>query len=102
MLRHMRKRAAFAAALITLTAASNPFAGKKLYVDPYSHARKQADSWQRSRPADAARMRRVADQPQVIWFGGWESNIKNEVDVTTSRIVSTGALPVFVVYNIPH
>ncbi|HUP89857.1 MAG TPA: glycoside hydrolase family 6 protein [Longimicrobiales bacterium] len=96
-------RAFFAAAVIVVTtAAANPFAGKRLYVDPTSPARKQADAWNRSRPADAAHMRGIANQSQVIWFGGWTSNIKNAVDVTTSRIISAGALPVYAVYNIPH
>lgn len=82
--------------------AENPFRGKRLYVDPNSPARKQADSWRRSRPDDAARMRMIADQPQVIWLGDWSRNIKGETDAWVSRISRAGALPVFVAYNIPY
>lgn len=90
------------AAIIAVTAAGNPFAGKRLYVDPLSPARRQAEAWARSRPGDAAHMRMIAAQSQAIWFGDWTANIKNEIDKTTSRIVAAGALPVYVVYNIPH
>lgn len=82
--------------------AANPFRGRKLYVDPSSPARKQADAWQRSRPQDAALMRRIADQPQVIWLGDWHRDIRRESDAIVSRIAKAGALPVFVVYNIPN
>lgn len=80
----------------------NPFRGRKLYVDPSSPARRQAASWQRSRPADAARMQHIADQPQAIWLGEWNRDIRGETDAIVSRIVGAGALPVFVAYNIPH
>ena len=81
---------------------SNPFAGRRLYVDPGSPARRQADAWARSRPRDAALMRLIADQPQAIWLGDWVRDIRGEVDRRVSAITGAGALPVFVVYNIPH
>ena len=82
--------------------ARNPFQGRKLYVDPNSPARKQASEWQRSRPQDAARMRRIAEQPQVIWLGDWNRDIRRESDAFVTRIAASGALPVFVGYNIPN
>jgi endoglucanase len=81
---------------------SNPFQGKRLYVDPASPARRQAEAWARSRPADAALLRVIADQPQAIWLGDWVRDIRGEVDRRVSTITGAGALPVFVVYNIPH
>src|SRR5688572_30553382 len=81
---------------------ANPFRGKKLYVDPNSPAKKQADAWQKSRPQDAALMRHIAAQPQAIWLGDWHRNIRGEVDAMMNRINKAGALPVFVVYNIPN
>ena len=80
----------------------NPFAGKKLYVDPNSSARRQADTWRRSRPQDAALLERIASQPVAKWLGGWAANIQREVNQAVSTITSTGALPVFVAYNIPN
>lgn len=83
-------------------AATNPMKGKRLHVDPNSPARKQAKEWERSRPEDAARMRRIADQPSALWLGNWTRDIRREVDRAVTTITGTGALPVFVAYNIPN
>jgi endoglucanase len=94
--------AAVAAVLAVPHAAGqrNPFAGRRLYVDPNSLARRQADQWQRSRPADAARMRTIAAQPQAVWLGDWNRDVRSEVD---QRLSAAGAaLVVLVAYNIPH
>ena len=80
---------------------SNPVAGKRLYVDPSSTARRQAETLRRSRPQDAELLARIADQPAARWLGGWVSDIAREVDNAVSVITRTGALPVFVAYNIP-
>lgn len=80
----------------------NPFLGKRLYVDPASPARRQADQWRRSRPQDAAMMRRIADQPQATWVGGWMRDVRRETDAIISRVTAAGALPVLVAYNIPN
>jgi endoglucanase len=80
--------------------ARSPFAGRRLYVDPGSLARRQADQWQRSRPADAAAMRAIAAQPQAVWLGDWTRDVRGEVD---SRLSGAGnALVVLVAYDIPH
>ncbi|HET7462876.1 MAG TPA: glycoside hydrolase family 6 protein [Longimicrobium sp.] len=81
---------------------ANPFAGRRLWVDPASPARRQADAWARSRPRDAALLRLIAEQPQAIWIGDWVRDPRREVDARMSQITGAGALPVFVVYNIPH
>ena len=84
------------------TSQGNPFQGKRLYVDPNSPARRQADAWARSRPRDAALMRLIADQPQAMWMGDWLCDVRGEVDARVTTITRAGALPVFVVYNVPH
>ena len=89
-------------ALMLAQPASNPFAGRKLYIDPNSNAKRQADTWRRSRPQDAVLMDRIASQPVARWLGGWIGNIQREVNQAVSTITSTGALPVFVAYNIPN
>jgi endoglucanase len=81
---------------------NNPFRGKRMYVDPSSPAMKQANAWQRSRPADAERMRRIAQQPQAIWLGEWMRDIRRESDAIMTTVSAAHALPVFVAYNIPH
>jgi endoglucanase len=109
-MRRVRRRAfamlGVAAALAVPTASpsgqSNPFAGRRLFVDPDSPARRQADAWARSRPQDAALMRVIASQPQAMWLGDWARDIRGEVDSRTTRIARAGALPLYVAYNIPH
>jgi endoglucanase len=81
---------------------SNPFAGRTLYVDPNSNARRQAETLRRSRPQDAALLDRIASQPVAKWLGGWVGNIQREVNQAVSTVTSAGALPVFVAYNIPN
>jgi endoglucanase len=80
---------------------ANPFAGQRLYVDPDSAAKRQAETWKRSRPADAALLQRIADQPVARWLGGWVTDIGREVNQAVKTMTSAGALPVFVAYNIP-
>jgi endoglucanase len=89
------------ACTIILTQASNPFAGQRLYVDPNSSARRQAETWRRTQPADAALIARIANEPVAKWFGGWVRDIQREVKQTVATITASGALPVFVAYNIP-
>ena len=82
-------------------ASSNPIANMPLYVDPNSTAKRQAETLRRSRPQDAALLAQIADQPVARWLGGWVSDIGREVDNAVSTITRSGALPVFVAYNIP-
>jgi endoglucanase len=87
--------------LVAAQASSNPFAGKRLYIDPNSVAKRQAETWQRTRPVDAQLVAQIAQQPVAKWFGGWANDIKREISQAVSTITSAGALPVFVAFNIP-
>lgn len=80
---------------------ANPLAGMRLYVDPASNARRQADAWRASRPADAAEMDKIAASPQAVWLGEWIGDPYRHVDEVMRRVGSAGATPVLVVYNIP-
>ncbi|HUQ97887.1 MAG TPA: glycoside hydrolase family 6 protein [Gemmatimonadaceae bacterium] len=80
---------------------TNLFSGARLYVDPTSAAKRQADQWRRSRPQDAELMDKIASQPIAQWVGGWNVDIGNDIANAVSRITGGGALPVFVAYNIP-
>lgn len=104
-----RRRARLLVAALLLTpvllsgaSGANPFAGKRLFVDPNSAAKRQAETWRRSRPADAALIARIADQPVARWLGGWVRDIRREVSQAVATITGSGALPVFVAYNIPY
>jgi endoglucanase len=79
----------------------NLFSGAKLWVDPASAARRQADAWRRSRPRDAELMDRIASQPIAQWVGGWNVDISRDVSASVARVTGARALPVFVAYNIP-
>jgi endoglucanase len=82
--------------------ASGVLLGATLWVDPNSNAKKTADAWRASRPADAAALDKIASQPQARWFGDWNTNIAADVDAATGAISASGAVPVFVAYNIPQ
>jgi endoglucanase len=73
----------------------------RLWVDPYSRARRQADEWRTTRPADAAQMDKIAAQPLAVWFGDWSGDVHAAVASMTRTITSAGRLPVYVAYNIP-
>ena len=92
---------AFAGAQTVSQAFVNLFAGARLYVDPSSPAKRQAEAWRRSRPGDAALMDKIAQQPLAQWVGGWNVDISRDVADAVSRITGARALPIFVAYNIP-
>ena len=83
------------------SASPNPFAGEKLYVNPNSNARKTADEWRATRPADADQMEKIAARSQARWFNEWVGDIYTAVTGAMSAAESQGAMPVLVAYNIP-
>ena len=86
----------------TVSSTINAFVGALLWVDPASNAKKTADSWRLTRPADATQMDKVAAGATARWMGNWNTNIQAEVDAAVTTITGTGALPLFVAYNIPQ
>ncbi len=81
---------------------SDPFEGSKLYVDPNSSAKRQADAWRSSRPDDARQMDKIAAGADADWFGDWSGDVKSAVNARVTEITNAGALPVLVAYNIPN
>ena len=92
---------AHAGAQTVSQAFGNLFSSARLYVDPSSPAKRQAEAWRHSRPADAALMDKIAEQPLAQWVGGWNADVGSYVSDAVSRITGARALPVFVAYNIP-
>lgn len=80
---------------------SNPMTGATFYVDPSSKARRTADEWRATRPADAAQLDKIAAQPIARWFGNWNTDIRGDVARAVDAMTTAGALPVLVAYNIP-
>jgi endoglucanase len=86
----------------TAPSGSNPLTGTVFFVDAFSNARRTADAWRATRPADAAQMDKLASAGQAKWFGGWNANVQADVDQAVSTAAATNALPVLVAYNIPQ
>jgi endoglucanase len=82
-------------------AGSGPLDGIRFYVDPAGNARRQAELWRTSRPADAAALDRIAAGSQADWFGDWSGDVRAVVGARAGAIAVAGAVPVFVAYNIP-
>ena len=86
---------------VTSTAAA-PFAGRRFYVDPNGPARRQAELWRASRPADAAQMDKIAAQPDALWLGGWNQDVAAATRARVDAAQAAGSIPVLVAYNIPQ
>jgi endoglucanase len=88
----------------TPTTSGSVLAGATVYVDPYSNAKKTADSWRLTRPADATQMDKLATQSTAKWFGSWNSTTSVATDVgnAVSTMTAAGAVPVLVAYNVPQ
>ena len=87
---------------VTTGTTSNALAGVTFWVNPSSSAKLTADSWRVTRPADAAEMDKVAAGATAKWIGNWDTNVQSDVDAMTTTITGTGAIPLFVAYNIPQ
>lgn len=90
------------AVLPNVANAFHKLANRKLFVNADSPARRQAEQWRRSRPADAAMMERIADQPVAQWIGDWTRDVRGSVASVMARAAQQGTTPVFVAYNIPN
>jgi endoglucanase len=81
----------------------SPFAGAKFYIDPGSSAAKAAAGLRAQHPQDATELDKIAHHSQADWFGDWvpASQLTQTVAARRRAIRAAGALPVFVVYDIP-
>jgi endoglucanase len=77
-------------------------AGASFWVDPYSNAKKTANAWRTTRPADALQMDKIANTSGAKWIGSWNTNVQYDVNNYTTTTTAAGKLPVFVAYNIPQ
>jgi endoglucanase len=85
----------------SLDKGANPFRDVYFALDPESNARRFANQWRSSRPADAAAMDKIASQPSAAWFGNWNPNVSAAVEIYVRAHTRAGGLPVFVLYNLP-
>jgi endoglucanase len=82
-------------------AEGNPLKGVKLWVDPESLARLRANALRPTEPAKAALLDKIANQPQALWLGEWNSDVFRKVQYVVDMAAKDNSLPIFIVYNVP-
>lgn len=80
----------------------NPLVGAKLFVDPTSLAMLTANGMRKREPQIAAILDRIAQRPQGLWMGDWNTDIFRSVEHFVGRAVEAGAVPIVIAYNLPH
>jgi endoglucanase len=80
----------------------NPFVGIPLYRAPYSNAENAQRRLEKTNPADAALVAKIAAQPQANWYGGWSGDIRTVVTNYVNAADRAGALALLVAYNVPN
>ena len=83
-------------------ATGNPLSGIKLWVDPNSNSMLRANYVRDKDPEKAAILDKIGKQPQALWLGGWNSNIFRTVQSNIEKAKADGAVPAFILYNLPH
>jgi endoglucanase len=81
-------------------AATGPFAGRTLYVEPDGNAQLQAEQWWDTDPSAAEVMEKISDNPVSLWIGDWMPDARAEVDAAVTRAGED--LQVFTVYSVPQ
>jgi endoglucanase len=78
--------------------------GSRLYVDPYSDARRAVDQLTASGDSTAAALiEQIASQPTSVWLGDWYSPalLLSVIQRHLQAASAQGATPVFVTYAVP-
>src|SRR3954454_4425990 len=68
-----------ASSSVELAPGGSPFAGLPMYRAPYSNAENAQRRLEKTNPAEAALVAKIAAQPQASWYGGWSGDIKTVV-----------------------
>ncbi|OJF13587.1 endoglucanase [Couchioplanes caeruleus subsp. caeruleus] len=83
--------------------ADGGLAGQQLYADPKGAAAEQVRAWESAgRTADAARIRKIADQPVATWFADESAGYADRVRQLVTAATTAGRLPVLTLYHIPN
>jgi len=89
-------------AIDTSPSSSDPLADMQMFVDPHSPAAQAAGSLDRSDPAAARLLRKIAGQPVGIWFGNWSnSQVSSAVRTVMSDAAAYHSVPLLVLYAFP-
>ncbi|MEU8664005.1 glycoside hydrolase family 6 protein, partial [Actinoplanes philippinensis] len=74
-----------------------------LYVEPDAPAVRQVRAWQaQGRTADAAALRRIADEPNAVWFADGNPGYQNRVRRLIAAAGAAGRTAVLVPYWVPQ
>jgi endoglucanase len=82
-------------------ASGNPFKDMKLWVDPDSLAMLTANSLRKKDPEKAKILDKIAQQPQALWVGDWNKDVKRYMEYILGKTKADGAVPIFILYNVP-
>ncbi len=81
---------------------ASPLAGRQLWVEPTGAAADQAAQYEAAgRAADAAAIRRIAGQPQAVWFADGTGGFAARARQLVTAAEQAGKLPVLVTYYRP-
>ena len=79
------------------------FAGQSLYVEPAGPAVDQVRTWESAgRTADAALIRKIAEQPVAAWFADESPGYADRARALATAAAAAGRLPVLTLYHIPQ
>jgi endoglucanase len=81
---------------------ANPFVGIPIYRAPDSNAENAQRQTERTSPAEAALVGKIAAQPQASWYGSWNADITTVVKNYVNAAERAGALALLVAYNVPN
>ncbi len=83
--------------------ATNPLAGASFYVNPYSEAGQNSSvSCSGYYPGSTGLIAKIANQPQGVWFGNWNSNIQSDAAGVVNAASSQKTVPIMIAYDIPY
>lgn len=80
----------------------NPFADVQFFVPPYTNADQARRRLERTSPADAALIAKIADTPQARWFGEWSGDIETVSANYVKAAHNRGKVALIVAYNVPN
>ncbi len=80
----------------------NPFVDVDFFVPPYTNADQARRRLERTNPADAALIAKIADTPQGRWFGEWSGDIATVASNYVKAAHNKGKAALIVAYNVPN
>jgi endoglucanase len=79
----------------------NPFVGAHYWIDPYSPAVLKSKLLREKDPEQSSLLKKIADNGAAEWIGDWTPNVGNWINRKVTAMLKTGALPLFIAYNLP-